>query len=390
MALYKGDNKIDRVRVGEDELGKIYVGERLVFQKGTGVTGLIFDKSISSPANITGAGEGAIVDILAKMRRCLVKKTAEGEVAIAYLDNEDSTKYEDGTTAVLNGGDGDVMVYKPSFYYKHKAVSSTSFAYELSETGGDGWIHSPASLVGAYKAQVVSNKLYSRSGVTPTASVSQANFIAYAQGRGAGYNIIDFEQHCMIALLFYAKYGTRNSQGVLGAGTANYNTNNTTGSTNSLGNRDSVPSTTLYVNFQGIEGVHGGYYEWVSGLVINAYVWTATNPDGTQRTVGTAPAINGQWITEVAAANGPYFDMMPISTGGSDTTYYCDTYYSNANSGLVLARSCSGSDAVGGVSFTVASYASSNANALIASRLAFRGVIREAESVSAFKALQVL
>ncbi len=353
------------------------------------VTRLVFDKTISDPSNITGAGEGAIVDILAKMRRCLCKKTAEGEVAISYLDNANSNLYADGTAAVLTGNEGDVMVYKPAFYYKYEAIDTNRFAYQIAELGDDTWIFSPASLIGAYKSYNASSKLYSRSGVAPSASISQANNIVYAKARGTGYNIIDFEQHCMIALLFYAKYGNRNSQAVLGTGNASYNSNNTTGSTNSRGNSDTQnASSGGYVNFAGIEGVHGGYYEWVSGVEITDYVWTTTDPDGTQRQIGTAPSSSG-YITEIAAANGERFDLMPIVAGGSSSTYYCDDYYPSAGSRL-LARSAYGPLTGGGVACALASSDSTLTDTALASRLAFRGVIREAESVAAFKALPLL
>lgn len=84
------------------------------------------------------------------------------------------------------------------------------------------------------------------------------------------------------------------------------------------------------------------------------------------------------------------FDMVPTNVGGSETTHYSDYYYQNSGGSLVLARSCSGSDAVGGVACASADSGASDASSGYGSRLAFRGVIREAESVSAFKALSVL
>lgn len=67
-------------------------------------SGIVFDKSVSDPANITGdINSGVIATILSKFRRCLCKKTAGGEVTIAYLKNDNSNYYEDGTTAKLDG-----------------------------------------------------------------------------------------------------------------------------------------------------------------------------------------------------------------------------------------------------------------------------------------------
>ncbi len=357
----------------------------MLYKGASAVTRLVFDKRISDPANITGHGEGAILDIIAKTRRCLCKKTAEGEVAICYLDNSNSNFYADGTPSVLTGAEGDVMVYKPTFSYKHEAVDDNQFAYKISETGDDTWIYSPASLIGAYKSNNVSGKLYSRSGVVPTGSISWVSSIAYARARGAGYNPIDYEQHSMIALLLYAKYGTRDSQAVLGVGSATNTTVN--GSTNSRGNADTVATTSGHASFAGIEGVHGGIYEWVSGITIASQAWTATDPDGTQRQIGTAPSSNG-YITEIAAANGPYFDLMPITVGGSSSTYYADSYY-RATGSRVLARSYGGTYRDGGVSCAGAYVDSSGTSAGIASRLSFRGIINEVDRET-FMALPVL
>lgn len=70
-----------------------------------------FDKSKSDPQNITGEiNSGVIATILSKFRRCLCKKTADGEVSIAYLRDDNSNYYEDGTAAKLDGTEGDVMV----------------------------------------------------------------------------------------------------------------------------------------------------------------------------------------------------------------------------------------------------------------------------------------
>lgn len=351
---------------------------------------IVFDKSMSNPSNITGdINSGAIATILSKVRRCLVKKTSNGNVTISYLRNDNSNYYEDGSVANLTGTEGDVMVYLPQFYYKLYNVSSTQRGLRFSEYQIDATYKKiTEGLVGAYKAYNVSSKVYSRSGVTPTASVSQANFSAYAQARGSGYDIIDYEMHCAIAFLFYAKYGNRSSQAVLGTGGMSYGSGQT-GTTDALGNIDTQNATTGAVNFCGIEAVHGWYYEWVSKVAINNRVWTITNSDGTTRTV-TAGTSDG-WITDIAAMGGSeYLDVIPIAAGGSDITYFSDYYYQSTGTGRVLARSCGSSSTYGVVAYAYAYSDSSDTGTDIGSRLAFRGEISEAESVAAFKALPVL
>ena len=351
---------------------------------------IVFDKSISDPSNITGEiNSGVLATILSKFRRCLCKKTADGQVTIAYLKDTDSNYYEDGTAAQLNGNEGDVMVDFPEFYYKHEKIDANKFRYRFAEYNVDGTFkHVPRSLVGAYKAYQTGSKLYSRSGVTPTTSTTYTNFASYAAARGAGYQLIDFQQHCVIAFMLYAKYGNRNLQAVLGVGGATYNPATTTGTTNQKGNRDTVNETSGYVNGLGIEGVFGGQYEWTQGVSIQDRVWTITDPDGTVRKVN-AHTSDG-WITSEAAEAGPFFDMVPTAVGGSETTHYSDHYWQTSGGPFCLLRSSYSSYTNGGVAYSDAADAASNSAASIGSRLAFRGVVREAQSVSAFKSLSVL
>ena len=351
---------------------------------------IVFDKSISDPSNITGeVNSGVLATILSKFRRCLCKKTANGEVTISYLKDTDSNYYADGTSAKLDGTEGDVMVDFPEFYYKHEKIDTNKFRYRFAEYNVDGTFkHVPRSLVGAYKAYQTGSKLYSRSGVVPTTNTTYTNFASYATARGTGYQLIDFQQHCVIAFMLYAKYGNRNLQAVLGAGGATYNPATTTGTTNQKGNRDTAKETSGYVNGLGIEGVFGGQYEWTQGVSIQGRIWTITDPDGATRTVN-AHTSDG-WITGVAAEAGPFFDMVPTAVGGSETTHYSDYYYQTSGGPFCLMRCCHSSVTNGGVAYSYACHAASDSSTNIGSRLAFRGVVREAQSVNAFKALAVL
>ncbi|MFR9574306.1 MAG: hypothetical protein SNG79_01440 [Rikenellaceae bacterium] len=353
---------------------------------------IVFDKSISDPENISGdINSGYIAVLLSKFRRCLCKKTAEGSVSISYLSDTNSNFYEDGTAATLTGAEGDVMVDFPAFYYKYESVDDNKFRYTFAESNIDGsYYYVERSLVGAYKGYISSSKLYSISGVASTGSVSQANFLAYAEARGTGYQIIDFQQHCVIAFMLYAKYGNRNLQAILGVGGAGYSSNNTSGTTNSIGNADTEneSGTGNYVNGLGIEGVFGGIYEWVKGVSVTSIVWTITDPDGTVRTK-TAGSTSG-YITNIAAEDGAPFDVVPTVVGGSETTHYADYYYQSSSGSCVLARSSLSSFTNGGVACSHADFSSSSTDPYYGSRLAFRGVIEEATSVTAFKALSVL
>ena len=161
-----------------------------------------------------------------------------------------------------------------------------------------------------------------------------------------------------------------------------------TGTSNATGIADTKNETSKYVCGLGLEGVFGGIYEWVKGVEINNRVWKITDPDGATRNVNAGT--EDGWITNVAAENGPFFDMVPTKVGGSETTHYSDYYWQSSGGPLVLARSYHDSHTSGGVAFASANYDASYTYSYCGSRLAFRGVIREAASVSAFKALSVL
>lgn len=354
---------------------------------------MVFDKSISDPANITIEDDEEVLNqILSQFRRCLCKKTTEGKVAICYLDDSDSNYYEDKSRASLVGNEGDVMVNFPEFWYKWAKVDNNKFAYKfsLSNIKGD-WVHVERSLLGAYKGYVTStNTLRSWSNEPPTTNKSHDDFTQYATNRGQGYQIIDFQQHCVIAFMLYAKYKTRDLNAVLGAGSAVGGTSPTaTGCHNGLGISDSKPELFAgYVHGLGIEGVYGGIYEWVKGVVINNDIWTITDPDGSTRNVNAGTT--GGCIMNVAAEDGPFFDMVPTNAGGDIKKYYSDIYYQSSLSGFVLARSLFESSSAIGVACVNSANNPSFKHTNFGSRLAFRGVINEIKDVNTFKSLPLL
>lgn len=352
---------------------------------------MVFDKSVSNPANITISEDSDFLNrlITSGFYRVLCKSAmGGGEVFVCRLKDNDSNFYIDGSPAVLTGQEGDVMVVFLEFWYKWYKVDDNRFLYHFADHDIDGtYIHVPASLVGAYKGYVSSNRLYSWSDVTPTTNVSLSDFRSYAKARGTGFQVIDFQQHCVIAMMLYAKYKTRNLQGVLGPGGAGSSPVATTGSSNATGGVDTKNESSKYVCGLGLEGVFGGIFEWVEGVEINNRVWKITDPDGSIRNVNAGTS-NG-WITNIAAENGPFFDMVPTNVGGSGSTHYSDYYSQKSGNSLVLARSYRGSFTVGGVAYADAFYDASSTYSAYGSRLAFRGIISEVVPET-FKRLPVL
>lgn len=352
---------------------------------------IVFDKSVSDPANITISEDSDFLNrlITSGFYRVLCKSAmGGGEVFVCRLKEDNSNLYLDGSQANLTGPEGDVMVVFLEFWYKWYKVDDNRFLYHFADHDIDGtYIHVPESLVGAYKGYVSLNRLYSWSDVTPTTNVSLSDFRSYAKARGTGYQVIDFQQHCVIAMMLYAKYKTRNTQAVLGTGGAISDPATTTGSSNEIGNVDTKNENSKYVSGLGLEGVFGGIFEWVDGVEINNRVWKITDPDGSTRNVNAATSDG--WITNIAAENGPFFDMVPTNVGGSETTHYSDHYDQSSDVNLVLARSAYDSYSYDGVAFVDAFYDASSMYPYYGSRLAFRGTISEV-SPEQFKKLPAL
>lgn len=345
------------------------------------------------PGNISGAvNNGVIAKILSKFRRCLCKKTADGEVTIIYLDINNSTIFEDGTSADLTGAQGDVMVDFPEFYYKfERGPGAYEYSYRIAEFNINGsFNHVPRSLVGAYKACVLDGKLCSRSATTPTTNITFTEFSTAAQAQGIGYQLIDFQQHCVIAFMLYAKYGTRQLYTSIGSFSA-LNPPIMTGENNLLGNNDtSHPTKTYYINGLGLEGVYGSIAEWVRGISISGNTWTITDPNGLIRSINMAPKTG--WIRYMSFERGPFFDMVPgvdnYGAGGATLYYCCKITVNNALTDLGFLRSGYGAttDGMSGVVSTMLAgitYVNDNCG----TRLAFRGIVNKAASISSFKAL---
>lgn len=254
-------------------------------------------------------------------------------------------------------------------------------------------------LVGVYKANTDNQQIRSISDRTPTVSTTGTAWRNWRTQRGTGWQLIDYRMHRDIANLFFAKYGTRNSQAKCGNGSGANTTK--TGYTDALGMQDTVmPSnggnggqyvnaegniaTCTSINALGYENLWGNISEFCDGVTINARVW---NVEGEGVRPYKAASASG-YIT--AIKHGRYMDVIPMATAGSSSTQYCDSYTPSDSNSRVLYRSHNSATAEGGVSSALANFDASYSNAYSGSRLAFRGRIVEASSVAAFLAAEMI
>lgn len=278
------------------------------------------------------------------------------------------------------------------------------------------WVEHEPCLVAVFEACTIGSKLYSAAtGNASVGSLTQSDFIYYAKQRGL--QLIDWEMHKDIANLFFAFYGRRDSQDQCGYGQSTEQRN--IGTTALLGMQDTISynsdggahqtSNAWYVrpnedgknvysliyntNCMGYENLYGDKYEWLSGVSLpntntqEQYKLLIEMPDGSTRKVKSG-TVSGYCT---GMYHQKYMDIVGVhSQKGSSTTYYCDEFNVSNAANRVVCRSGYNSLANGGVSYAYCGIDSSSSYTSIGSRLAFRGEIEEAESVTAFKAIKAI
>lgn len=368
-----------------------------------GVVRLRIDDADPNPL-IQSCGDSSWI----KGRRCLVKKTDAG-VVVCYLDGNNSELFHDGTPAKLDGTMGQWMTDIPSYRYSHKGgeydvsdiqniqdiVHNITLTHDdaddsITEWGNKGLFR--RCLVGVTKAVNIDNKLWSKKGGESTGYLTHSGSHNYATALGGGFDIIDYETHCKIAHLFYAKYANRNPQGMNQFGTGSYGVGRTIGTTSSLGNNDGKTST--QISFLGIEDFYGCMYEWMSGIHSKgsvSYIYDGFEPGkvptADYRTVDVFyPGFTSKVLW------GEYGDMLPVRADASVTTHYCDKCSNLTTEWGVMLRSGINNYETGGVVLlskdNMFNYSIKDEYAK-SSRIQYRGLIQIIENPAEFIAMPI-
>jgi len=257
----------------------------------------------------------------------------------------------------------------------------------------------------------------------PASLISRTNFRTYARNRGAGWEMYNYPAHLSISILFTIEYATHNSQkavnaaldgsgykqGGLGAGVSNLSSSLWStwkayypfiacGTANSLASGTGevafeMPAgygatlTTQVNKYRGIELPFGHIWKNTDG--INVRIGADSDADPTSKVyvsndvskwndtvytdmdlIGELPRANG-YVKEVISGN-----ILPLSTGAGDSTYWCDYFYTSlpaSGSSLRTVRfGGNGSYASnGGLACAAATYVPSDAAPTVGSRVCF-------------------
>lgn len=270
---------------------------------------------------------------------CLLK---EGKV-VGYLNPNDFSKFEDGSTADITSGDaGDVMIEFPKrginiqrrgtnlYVSMTDELDNPNFSY-LAHTKGDKQVDN--IYIGAYKGFELDGKLRSLSGKEPTGNKTIGAFRSIAQANGQGYQQSQWYHlvYRQVAYILYAK--NLDSQTAIGRGYVDGNSSAlTTGSTDKLSMVYGETTGKKSVKVFGIEDFWGNVWEWVDGAgtdsSYNLQVSTENFNDNRSgyKVINNSISSNTDGYTS-SPLGGVETGFVPREVEGSTSTYYADQAY---------------------------------------------------------------
>lgn len=343
-------------------------------------TTILLNQTITDPATmITKVYDDGGIDMIRANSHRYVCKLVDGIMQAKQLQDTNGTLYLDGSTADLTGGEGDVMMKLPKFYYKAWQEATNKWridffyrelpnAYEFSDyKEWDG-----KDFIGVYESYVLNSNLHSWSNATVTTSVSQSNFKTYASNRGNGYTLVKWKHHCMMAFLFYAFYLNTNCQLICGKGTS---AQKPTGQSDLLGMEDTVASVngnSQSVNFWGLENWWGNRGEWIDNITKKSSNSYSVIEDDMSSTTYSGVTLDADgWVSRLNV--GANLGVAPYAASASESTGFCDRLLANTSNNTIFCRSWYGNGTECGLVFLYLRMGATEVSNLIGSRLAYRG-----------------
>ena len=261
---------------------------------------------------------------------------------------------EDGTDGPKKGESGfsltdkDVMVKFPEETYIKLTVDADWFALYISDSEAEGFVKAPWCGMDIARYET-SNNNQSRSGQTVTVSQSINTMRTNARAKGAGWELQDLIVRSAPCWLFMVEYASRDSQGKIGKGISNASAKHNTGETDAMvyhTGRVAGTDGNTAVQYRGIENPWGNVYEWCDGFNTvsgHHYVCFDRSKYASDVTEGYTEVGSGGFSNNYTADMYLDPDMpcligmpKPGSSGGSESTYFCDYGYLSASSTYVL------------------------------------------------------
>lgn len=338
--------------------------------------------------NRMDAGSWNLTDDFFIPRSCMLKY--DGTVDYYLSENNEALK-ADGVTAsdVANtqyggnammewGRDGNKIwvkcvpdnddVNSCTYYVSNEQLDSGFKAYNFYDAAGHAIDH---FYTAKYNGSAISSKLRSISGQTCMGTVLPSNEIVYATANNVNGSVEWYAElfgdRLLINILLMMIGKSTDTQAVFGMGNLSGSGSADlpkTGAMNGRGQWYGTLGTSNGVKVFGMENYWGHQYRRTYGFVMKngalKYKLTYGTTDGSS---GTGYNLSGTGYKDssesVSASSNGYLKkfkflsdgaMIPVDTAGSSTTYYCDTYTHQSNSGeycLLMGGMVGSSDGAG-------------------------------------------
>lgn len=368
-----------------------------------------------SPSSKTSPEWGRVgnLDMWEQYKETMGRYLLTQDGRLAKLSKTNSNYFADGTT--VDETKGNIMFHAPRLYYlvKTDAVTGIPYLWASSLPIGGHYIESPC--LGAYKADVIADKLVSRSGRVPRVGLTISQFWAKARANGNDYGLVNYDLRRFMMMIQLFEYGSPNCQTKIGYGIGGSVNGDfwgaasklTTGATKTLGDScgsipiDALPDGTAgkpasvnssRVSLFGIEDA----WNWEYEITQNIYFGKSENTGQTGKEVfiyeGNRMPTDAELTTKPAGdyrklermdgegyvskmALGEYFDLIAQSTtGGGSNNYWCDYFWRDLATGqLCLFGGFSNRGSNNGLASVASNDAFSVTNSLCGARIAYYG-----------------
>lgn len=315
-------------------------------------------------------------------------KSVGGVVYAAKLDAGNWDFFADGAK-VDDAAKYETMGRVPDCHFK--AEGKTMQFGGLFPIAGGHKFDSP-NWVGAYEMFVDSSGVgHSRPGVAPSHSKTMTEFWNCAQKLGSNFGLANYGFQCLIEALYQVSFGNLNSQAVIGSGFQSSSweacRDVPMGQCISLGDgsgkvlyNDATIGNQYPVKLFGFEDLWGKLWEfrpgirfYMDGSTRYAVVYSGNQVSNTAngRKFTIPSSASGEYITRKTL--GEHWDAFPQAVGGSDSTYYCDGFWSATSGELLFVGGLADSGSLCGLSSANSSNGFSLSWPSIGARLAFYG-----------------
>lgn len=256
----------------------------------------------------------------------------------------------DGTETAKQGdasfsySTADVMVYIPEFYYRVIDTADIRYFY-IAEAQSDGFSVHPGS--GKYLARYISsNGPVSVTGQPPWYPNGRRTAArSGVQAKGTGWNLEGTPIHSAYIMLYLIEFADFNCQNAIAQGNVSTSSILNSGMTDAMsyhtGRPEGVDGHTA-VQYRWVENPWGNVMPWLDGILTkgngifvssNEADWNDSDTSNFTNLVSSLPE---GYITGLSHNETVPWALIPVSVGGSSSTYVPDYYTDPTTSGTFI------------------------------------------------------